>query len=129
MDKGKKKRSILIRLSEDDFQMFKDKAASYRSVSAMVREAVAKHDDTATIGKLKALNDMAALHQMFQEDLSRVGGNLNQASKRANQLTLEHQLTSSFLEKVFHPHIMETLSLLRKIRKEQEKIVRTLVGL
>ena len=54
------KRNIIrkVRLTPEEDALFKRKAARYKTVSAMVRDAVAQFDDTATRGKVKAFREM-----------------------------------------------------------------------
>lgn len=109
--------------------MFKEKARTYQSMSAMVRTAVAKHDDRSASTRLEVINAMAALFKKFQSDLSKVGGNLNQVTKRANELAIDSQLTPEFLDKIFLPHVLEVRKLLLQVKKEQERITKKAIGL
>ena len=91
------KRNIIrkVRLTPEEDALFKRKAARYKTVSAMVRDAVAQFDDTATRGKVKALREMTALYHEYEQDLSWLGGNFNQTMKRANELAIAQELTHS----------------------------------
>lgn len=129
MEKKNRTRRCYIRINEDDYNMFKEKSQAYGSMSAMVRAAVASLDDRTTIGAIDVANNMAYLFKKFQSDLSKVGGNLNQASKRANELAIGEQLTPDFFDKIFLPHVHETREFLLQVKQEQTKIVRMLASL
>ena len=76
-----KTKRLWVRLSPEEEQLFKEKASKYHSVSAMVRDAVRQFNDIATVGKIEALNDMVSLYRKYQQELSWLGGNFNQAGK------------------------------------------------
>ena len=113
---------LWIRLSPDEEALFRRKAARYKTVSQMVRDAVSQFDDTATHGKLDALRQMTALYRKYQQDLSWLGGNFNQTMKRANELAIGQELTPQFFEQVLYPQVTEILKLLNSIKREQHDI-------
>lgn len=129
MEKGKRTRRCYIRINEEDYNMFKEKAQAYGSMSAMVRTAVAMLDDRRAIGAMDVMDNMTSLFKKFQSDLSKVGGNLNQASKRANEQAIGEQLTPEFFDRIFLPHVHETREFLLQVKQEQTKIVRMLASL
>ena len=120
---------LWIRLSPDEEALFRRKAARYKTVSQMVRDAVNQFDDTATHGKLDALRQMTALYRKYQQDLSWLGGNFNQTMKRANELAIGQELTPQFFEQVLYPQVTEILKLLNSIKREQHDIAKQLTQL
>ena len=120
---------LWIRLSPDEEALFRRKAARYKTVSQMVRDAVSQFDDTATHGKLDALRQMTALYRKYQQDLSWLGGNFNQTMKRANELAIGQELTPQFFEQVLYPQVTEILKLLNSIKREQHDIANQLTRL
>ena len=120
---------LWIRLSPDEEALFRRKAARYKTVSQMVRDAVSQFDDTATHGKLDALRQMTALYRKYQQDLSWLGGNFNQTMKRANELAIGQELTPQFFEQVLYPQVTEILKLLNSIKREQHDIAKQLTQL
>ena len=120
---------LWIRLSPEEEDLFRRKAARYKTVSQMVRDAVSQFDDTATHGKLDALRQMTALYRKYQQDLSWLGGNFNQTMKRANELAIGQELTSQFFEQVLYPQVTEILKLLNSIKREQHDIAKQLTRL
>ena len=120
---------LWIRLSPDEDALFRCKAARYKTVSQMVRDAVSQFDDTATHGKLDALRQMTALYRKYQQDLSWLGGNFNQTMKRANELAIGQELTPQFFEQVLYPQVTEILKLLNSIKREQHDIAKQLTRL
>lgn len=127
--KERKTKHYWIRLSPEDEAMFKRKAAHYQSVSAMARDAVKQFDDTTTIGKLDALNKMTAFYVKFQQDLSWLGGNFNQAMKRANELANSQELTPQFFEQVLCPQLEEIMELLSSIKRSQDDMAKQVTRL
>ena len=112
-----KTKRLWIRLSPDEEALFRRKAARYKTVSAMVRDAVRQFDDTATRGKIDAINRMTDLYLKHQQELSWLGGNFNQTVKRANELAIGQQLT---------PQFEQIQALLHDIKREQHQIAKQL---
>lgn len=54
----------------------------------MIMEAVKQMGDQNARQKLAALAEMTALYKQYQQQLSWMGSNLNQAVKRANELAI-----------------------------------------
>ena len=78
-----------IRLSDEEAQMFQNKAKNYEgNVSAMVRDAVQRFDDKRTRGKLMAMEGLLQYYKKYQQQLSWLGGNFNQCMHRANELAI-----------------------------------------
>lgn len=121
-----KTKRLWIRLSPDEEALFRRKAARYKTVSAMVRDAVRQFDDTATRGKIEAINRMTDLYLKHQQELSWLGGNFNQTVKRANELAIGQQLTPQFFEQVLYPQVEQIQTLLHDIKREQHQIAKQL---
>ena len=111
-----------VRLTPEEDALFKEKAANYQTVSAMVRDAVKQFNDIGTKRKIEALTEMAALYRKYQQDLAWLGGNFNQAMKRANELAIGGELTQSYYENVIIPQLTHLLDFLEKVKDEQHKI-------
>ena len=117
-----KTRRFWIRLSPEEDAMFKEKASNYQTISAMVRDAVRQFNDIGTVRKIEALTEMTALFRKYQQDLAWLGGNFNQAMKRANELAIGGELSQSYYEKVILPQLTHILDFLEKVKDEQHKI-------
>ena len=118
-----------IRLTPEEDALFKRKAARYKTISAMVRDAVRQFDDTATRGKIDAINRMTDLYVKYQQDLSWLGGNFNQTMKRANELAISQELTPQFFEQVLYPQVTQLQQLITDIKREQHDIAKQLTHL
>ena len=126
-DMDNKTKRLWIRLSPEEEKLFREKASTYQSMSAMVRDAVRQFDDIATTGKIEALNEMIALYKKYQQDLSWLGGNFNQAMKRANELAIGDMLNKKYYEKVIFPQCIRIMDLIAEIKSEQHEIARKLI--
>lgn len=124
---NKKTITYKVRLSPEEFALFKKKASNYQNVSAMVRDAVRQFNDVGTVRKIEALNETTALFKTYQQDLAWLGGNFNQAMKRANQLAIGGELTQDYYEKVIMPQVTHILQFLEKVKDEQRKIITKLI--
>ena len=88
----------------------------------MVRDAVKQFNDIGTKRKIEALTEMAALYRKYQQDLAWLGGNFNQAMKRANELAIGGELTQCYYENVIMPQLTHLLDFLEEVKDEQHKI-------
>lgn len=77
-----------LRLTPDEANRLKEKAASYPSVSCYIRIALKEYSDVNAKQRLELINDLGAFYRKFQNELSWAGGNLNQSVKRANELSV-----------------------------------------
>lgn len=123
------KRTIVckVRLTPEEYNLFRSKAEGYGNVSAMIRDAVRQFNDLGTIRRLDALNEMTALFRKYQQDLSWLGGNFNQSMKRANELAIGHELRQEYYDQVILPQVRHILTFLEDIKTEQQLIVQKLI--
>lgn len=118
-----------VRLTPEEDKMFREKARRYRTIAAMIRDAVKQYDDVLIKGKIEVMTETLALYKKYQQDLGWFGSNLNQAMHRANELAISGELDSSYMQKVLMPRISESLNFLRKLKDEQTVIYRKLMKL
>lgn len=116
-----------MRLTPEEYDLFKHKAEGYGNVSAMIRDAVRQFNDLGTIRRMEALNEMTALFRKYQQDLSWLGGNFNQSMKRANELAIGHELRQEYYDQVILPQVRQILTFLEDIKDEQQQIVQKLI--
>ena len=118
---------IEIYLSPKDAALFEKKAVHYKNWGPFIRDAVKQFNDIATLRRIDALNEMTALYKKYQQELSWIGGNLNQVVKRANELAIIGKLDQLYYENLLYPRIMEIQELICEIKDEQQKIVKKLI--
>ena len=102
-------------------------AILYRNWGAFIRDAVKQFNDIGTHRKIEALNEMTGLYKKHQQELSWIGGNLNQVVKRANELAIIGELTQSYFDDVLFPQVREIHSLICEIKDEQYQIVKKIM--
>lgn len=127
--KDKKTYRFELRLSEEEYQFFKHKAERYQTVSAMVRDAVKGFNDIQTQGKIAALTETKEFYTKCSQRLGWLGGNINQAQHRANELAIAGELSPDYIHQVLFPKIQEALKLIRKMKIEQDGIYAKLLKL
>ena len=115
-----------VRLTPKEDALFKEKASNYQTISGMIRDAVKQFNDIGTKRRIEALNEMAALYRKYQQDLAWLGGNFNQAMKRANELAIGGELTQNYYENVLMPQLTHLLDFLERVKDEQHKIFKKL---
>ena len=120
---------IELYLKPKDVALFEKKAIRYRCMSSMIRDAVKQFNDLATHRKIEALNGMVDLYKKHQQELSWLGGNLNQAMKRANEMAKSKELSQSYYDEVLFPQVKELQEFLHDIKEEQHQIAKKLIRL
>ena len=127
-DKEKYKyKRIEIYLSPKDAALFEKKAVLYKNWGPFIRDAMKQFNDIGTHRKIEALNEMTGLYKKHQQELSWIGGNLNQVVKRANELAIIGELTQSYFDDVLFPQVREIHSLICEIKDEQYQIVKKIM--
>ena len=122
-----KYKRIEIYLNKKDAALFEKKAAHYKFWGPFIRDAVKQFNDKGTVRKLDALNEMVSLYKKHQDELSWIGGNLNQAVKRANELAKIGKLDQFYYSNLLYPRIKEIQELICEIKDEQQEIVKKLI--
>jgi hypothetical protein len=118
---------IEIYLSPKDAALFEKKAVHYKNWGPFIRDAVKQFNDIGILRRIDALNEMTALYKKYQQELSRIGGNLNQTVKRANELAIIGKLDQFYYDNLLYPRIMEIQELICEIKDEQQQIVARLI--
>jgi len=121
MKEDKRVNRINLHLNNKEMELFRNKAKNYSQMSAMIRDAVIQFDDIKTKGWITALNDL------FSTELSKQGGNLNQITKRANELIFMGELDKMYYEEVISPQIKLLQELVYDVKKQQSEIFKRLL--
>lgn len=127
MKEDKRVNRINLHLNNKELEMFRNKAKKYSQMSAMIRDAVIQFDDIKTKGWITALNDLSILISNFSTELSKQGGNLNQITKRANELIFMGELDKMYYEEVISPQIKLLQELVYDVKKQQSEIFKRLL--
>ena len=118
---------IKVRMTPEEVQLFKEKSASYSSVSHYIRSALAEYSNIGTKRQLELMNDLGLFYRKYQNELSWAGGNLNQSVKRANELAVAGLLVPSYIQEVLLPVILETQETLNRIKKDLDSLTQKAV--
>ena len=129
MKEDKRTNRINLHLNNREMELFREKAKNYRQMSAMIRDAVAQFDDTGTVERIESLNKLADLITDFNREISKQGGNLNQITKRANELIYSSELSESYYKEVFLPQILLLQKTMKEMKKQQSDIFKRLLNL
>ena len=128
MKEDKRVNRINLHLNNKELELFRIKAKNYSQMSAMIRDAVTQFDDIKTKGWITALNDLSILISNFSTELSKQGGNLNQITKRANELIFMGELDKTYYEEVISPQIKLLQEMVYDIKKQQSEIFNRLLN-
>lgn len=119
----KKTVKLQIRLSEDELRLFKEKSKSYgNNVSGLIRDAVSRFDDKKAKGKIQTMTDILKFYKEYQQRLSWLGGNFNQAMHRANELAIAGELSPDYYRNVILPKAQEVMKYIRSVKSELDSI-------
>jgi hypothetical protein len=129
MKKDKRINRVPLNLNDSELELFKKKTTNYSNMSAMIRAAVSQLDDTKTKGWIKSLTELSILISKFSTELSKQGGNLNQITKRANELIYIGELDKDYYENVFLPQVKVLQELTNDVKKQQSAIFKKLLKL
>ena len=129
MKEDKRTNRINLHLNNREMELFREKSKNYRQMSAMIRDAVAQFDDTGTVKRIESLNKLADLITDFNREISKQGGNLNQITKRANELIYSSELSESYYKEVFLPQILLLQKTMKEMKKQQSDIFKRLLNL
>lgn len=125
--KNQRTKYIKVRMTPEEVQQFKEKSASYSSVSHYIRSALAEYSNIGTKRQLELMNDLGLFYRKYQNELSWAGGNLNQSVKRANELAVAGLLAPSYIQEVLLPVILETQKTLNRIKKDLDSLTQKAV--
>lgn len=117
---------IEVYLTPKDAALFEKKAVHYKNWGPFIRDAVKQFNDLGTHRKLEALTEMVNLYKKHQDELSWLGGNLNQAMKRANEMAQNKELSQSYYDEILFPQIREIQVFLLDIKEELHQIAKKL---
>lgn len=118
-----------MRLTPEEAAGIREKSKRYHSVSNFIRMAVNEFSDTDAKTRLELCNDTARLCRKFQDELSWMGGNLNQAVKRANELAVAGLLSESYFKDILAPLIEGVEKMIKAVKSEQADIARKAIRL
>ena len=127
MKEDKRVNRINLHLNNKELELFRIKAKNYSQMSAMIRDAVTQFDDIKTKGWITALNDLSILISNFSTELSKQGGNLNQITKRANELIFMGELDKTYYEEVISPQIKLLQKMVYDVNKQKSEIFKRLL--
>ena len=118
-----------MRLTPEEAAGIREKSKRYHSVSSFIRMAVNEFSDTDAKTRLELCNDTARLCRKFQDELSWMGSNLNQAVKRANELAVAGLLSESYFKDILTPMIEGVEKMIKAVKLEQADIARKAIRL
>ena len=96
-------------------------------MAAMIRDAVIQFDDIGTIKRIESLNKLADLINEFNHEISKQGVNLNQITKRANELIYKGELGEEYYEKVILPRVLDLKKMMNDIKRQQSDIFKRML--
>ena len=123
----KRTKRVYIRLNDTEMEIFRNKAKNYTQMSSMIRAAVNQFNDAWAIRRLDALNELSGLIRSFSVELSKIGGNVNQVAKRANELVYAGELNQEYYDKVVLPTVEEIQKMMLDVKDQQSQILNKLI--
>lgn len=118
----KRDRVFKLRLSEEEYEMFKKKAAKYNELSPMVRDAVKYFNDKRAKCWIETNVTLLEHMKKYNSLLGNLAGNANQVAHRANELACQGQLTGEYFINVVMPMYKEIVKTIRGTKNEIDDI-------
>ena len=109
---------IKVRMTPEEVREFKEKSAEYKTVSHYVRKALEEYSNVTVTQQLELMQELGSFYRRYQGELSHIGGNLNQAVKRANELAVSGLLPPSYIREVLLPLIRDTQETVNGIKRQ-----------
>lgn len=109
---------IKVRMTPEEVREFKEKSAEYKTVSHYVRKALEEYSNVSVRQQLELMQELGSFYRRYQGELSHIGGNLNQAVKRANELAVAGLLPPSYIREVLLPLIWDTQETVNGIKRQ-----------
>ena len=105
-------------MTPEEVRAFKEKSADYKTVSHYVRKALEEYSNVSIRRQLELMQELGSFYRRYQSELSHIGGNLNQAVKRANELAVSGLLPPSYIREVLLPVIQDTQETVNGIKRQ-----------
>lgn len=109
---------IKVRMTSEEVREFKEKSAEYKTVSHYVRKTLEEYSNVSVRQQLELMQELGSFYRRYQGELSHIGGNLNQAVKRANELAVAGLLPPSYIREVLLPLIRDTQETVNGIKRQ-----------
>ena len=109
---------IKVRMTPEEVREFKEKSAEYKTVSHYVRKALEEYSNVSGRQQLELMQELGSFYRRYQGELSHIGGNLNQAVKRANERAVSGLLPPSYIREVLLPLIRDTQETVNGIKRQ-----------
>lgn len=110
-------------MTPEEVRAFKEKSAEYKTVSHYVRKALEEYSNVSVRRQLELMQELGSFYRRYQSELSHIGGNLNQAMKRANELAVAGLLPPSYIREVLMPIIQDTQNIVNGIRRGLDTLI------
>ena len=78
---------------------------------------------------MQSLNELSTQMDDFSSEISKQGGNLNQITKRANELIYMGELDKKYYDEVIFPQVKILQKLMNDVKKQQSEIFKRLLKL
>ncbi len=112
-----------LRLTAGELSTIKEKSGSYKSVSHYIRSAVAEYSNVNAKERLDLIIRLGEFYDKWSAELGHLGGNLNQAMKKANELAIAGLLSEAYMESL-SGNIGEVKAILNDIKRELYAVTR-----
>lgn len=114
---NKKTKYIKVKMSPEELRQWKAKAEPFGTVTNYVRSAVAEFSNVNARERIELLIRVSSFYDKWSAGLGHIGGNLNQAVKRGNELAQAGLLSAAYMNKLLAA-VREAQSELSTIKRE-----------
>ena len=121
----KRNRRIYIRFTDEEYESIMSYSKNFNSISHYIRCAINEYSNKNIKDKLAAIDMLIQYYDKHINLLSHTASNLNQITKRANELGNAGLLTQSFLQSAM-PDINNATALNREVKKLLDSLIKKL---
>lgn len=122
-------KSYLIRLTEEEYQNYKERSSHFQSIAHYIRSAVSEYSNVDAKRKLQLFNDLYIYYKEYEKNFFHIAGNLNQAMKRCNELNQIGLLSDKYIFEIIKPEIDNIQNQISEMRNELDKIYNKYINL
>lgn len=111
-------RQIHLRVTEDEAKEIIDRAKNYPSINEYIKRAISNYNNFDAHRRIEFLRALGEYYVRFRDELSWAGSNLNQVTKRANELAKVNLLPPAYVNEVVMPAVNALQETINKLKEE-----------
>lgn len=121
---AKKVHQINIRLTEEEYMLFKKKATKFTSMSDMMRTSVLLLNNEQAVNRYDQICNFIEICKSEEFQIQKIGANFNQVVRLLNTLAKQNGLEENFLTEKILPELEKFGIFQKEIRKNHRDFIK-----